>query len=142
MSLKCKDVMKHDVKMLRPDDTVVRAAQRMRDCNVGFLPVYDEREGLVGTVTDRDLAVRVLAEGRDPSTPVTAVMTREIVTCREDDDLELAEEIMATQRKSRLLCTDDAERLVGVLSLADIAQHEKAARTGEMLRAITAREAR
>jgi CBS domain-containing protein len=138
--MRLEQIMKRDVHCLSPDDTVRTAAQKMRDHGVGFLPVCDAGWTVLGTVTDRDLAVRALAAGIDPGCPVRDVMTREVIACSPQATLDEAEKLMAEHKKSRLLCTDDAGRLAGVVSLSDIAQCEKDAPAAETMRRITARE--
>ena len=96
--------------------SVEACARMMRDNHVGFVPVVDGRGQVVGVVTDRDLAVRVLAEDLPAETPVGEVMTRDVRICRFDDDVESAERKMASTRKSRLVVTDDGGRCVGVIS--------------------------
>jgi CBS domain-containing protein len=118
---------------------VERCAQIMRDRNIGFLPVVDA-EGLVcGLVTDRDLAVRVLAEGLHPRTKVTAVMTRDVRVCKAKDPLRAAERKMAAVKRSRLVVVDDRRRCVGVISLSDIAQADSRPFAGHVLYEITQR---
>ena len=141
MTMSCKDVMKRNVKTVGPHETVEAAARRMRDANVGFLPVHDELGCVQGTITDRDIAMRVVAEGKPLATRVSEVMTCEAVTCRPDDELERAEEIMGAQQKSRIMVVDDGNRLIGVISLSDIAEHERAPAVAETLRKVAAREA-
>jgi CBS domain-containing protein len=134
--------MKRNVAYVSPQDTVETAATRMRDDNIGFLPVCDATNKVVGTVTDRDLTIRVLAERRVGSTPIDDVLTREVIACRPEDDLDKAEELMAKHHKSRIMCVDAAGRLLGVISLSDIAQEEPGARTAQTLRQVSQREAR
>ncbi len=135
----CRDVMKKKVHVCHENDTVERCAQIMRDRNIGFLPVVDA-EGLVcGLVTDRDLAVRILAEGRDPRTEVTAVMTRDVRVCQAKEPLRTAERKMAAVRKSRLVVVDDRHRCVGVISLSDIAQADSRPLAGHLLYEVTQR---
>jgi CBS domain-containing protein len=133
--------MTPEPEVLRTDDTVRTAAAKMRDGNIGFLPVLDDVEQLVGVVTDRDLAIRVLAEALPPETLAAEVMTVDVVTCNPDDDVLRAERLMRVNQKGRLAVVDDADRLVGVISLADIAQYDEAGRTGTVLGDITEREA-
>ena len=113
----------------------------MRDRNIGFLPVCDDGMLVLGTVTDRDIALHIVADLLSPGTPVEQVMTREVVACYPEDDIELARELMAEHRKSRIMCLDDDGALLGVISLSDIAKLEGdgAARTH---RAVSRREAR
>jgi CBS domain-containing protein len=140
--MRCSDIMKSDVKCLNLHDTAHTAARAMQDFNIGFLPVCDPQRRVVGTVTDRDLALRVLGTNLTAATPVTEVMTREVVSCGPDDDLHAAEQQMASRRKSRLLIIDDGGRLCGVISLSDIAQFEKSARAADTMRKVSEREAR
>jgi CBS domain-containing protein len=140
--MKCEQIMKRAVECVSPDDTVQTAAERMRDENLGFLPVCDADGRVIGTVTDRDLAIRVLAEGGSASTAVNDVLTREVIACRPEDDLREAEELMSKRRKSRVMCLDTRGRLVGVISLSDIAQLDSGSRATQTLRHVTEREAR
>lgn len=139
--MKCKDIMKTDVEHLAPEASIHRAAAVMRDTNVGFLPVCNESMQVMGTVTDRDLVIRGLAEGRPDTTPVRDLMTRYLVACNPEDDLDHARELMATHQKSRIVCVSRTGRLEGVISLSDIAQLGET--TGiETLREVASRESR
>jgi CBS domain-containing protein len=140
--MRCKDIMKRDVECLAPGESVEAAATRMKDENVGFLPVCDDSRKVLGTLTDRDIVIRVVAGRKPGSTPVEGVMTHEVVSCRPEDDIRDAERAMAENHKSRMMCCDEAGRLVGVISLSDIAQHESGRRASDTLREITSREAR
>jgi CBS domain-containing protein len=140
--MKCEKIMKRDVECVSPTETVEVAARRMRDQNLGFLPVCDSSKKALGTLTDRDLAIRVLASGKPANTPVEDVMTREVVACRPSDDIEKAEQLMAKNQKSRMMCIDDQGHVVGVISLSDIAHHEKGPKAAETLRKVAEREVR
>jgi CBS domain-containing protein len=137
----CRELMKKDVARCTEALTVEACARMMKDNNIGFLPVVDADKRVVGVITDRDLAVRVLAEGLQPETPVGNVMTRDVRICHPDDKLQEAEWKMSTTRKSRLVVADDDGHCVGVISLSDIAQADSRARAGGVLRAVTRREA-
>jgi CBS domain-containing protein len=137
----CRDVMKTEVARSRETLSVRECAQMMRDNKIGFLPVVDAGEQVVGVVTDRDLALRVLAEDLPGATPVDRIMTRDVRICRPDDDIETAEWKMASTRKSRLVVADDQGRCIGVISLSDVAQADSRDRAGGVLRAVTRREA-
>jgi CBS domain-containing protein len=140
--MRCMDVMKRELFVVGADDTVRAAAQRMRNANIGFLPVTDASDRVIGVLTDRDIAMRVTAADRLASScRVGEVMTAEVVCCRATDDLSRAEELMSEHMKSRLLVTSEEGFLQGVLSLSDIAQHESPRRTGVTIREVTAREA-
>lgn len=140
--MRCEVIMKKNIECVSPQDTAMTAARRMRDENIGFLPVCDQSRAVLGTVTDRDIAIRLVADDQPGNTPVTDIMTREVIACRPEDDVEEAEKLMARHHKSRIMCVDDGGRLVGVLSLSDIAQYDRTGRATETLRNITEREAR
>ncbi len=139
--MKCVDLMKSEVETFRENDLVNTIARRMRDVNIGFVPICDADGRPVGTLTDRDIALRVCAEDlRAGATRAADVMTREVVTCREADDLAWAEELMARHHKSRMMIVDDGGRLEGIISLSDIADEEDDARAAATLRQIAERE--
>ena len=138
--MRCDKVMKRDVQALRPEDDIALAARTMRDTGVGFLPVIDPLGRVLGTLTDRDIAIRVCAEERPCSTPVAEVYTRDCVAVRPEDDVGVAREVMGHYRKSRILVTDPDCRLVGVISLSDLARIDPG--TNRTLREVTRRERR
>jgi CBS domain-containing protein len=140
--MRCEEIMKRNVECLSPRNTIEDAALRMRDQNVGFLPVCDPSKKVLGTLTDRDIVVRCIAARAPMSTLVETVMTREVVACRPQDDILRAEQLMAQHAKSRIMCIDEGGRLTGVISLSDIAQIEDGARALETLRQISEREVR
>jgi CBS domain-containing protein len=140
--MRCEEIMKREVECVEPTEPVQAAARRMRDANVGFLPVCDSSRKVLGTITDRDIAIRIVAEGRPPTTAAADVMTREVVACRSDDDVTRAEQLMGSRQKSRIICTDKDGRLAGVISLSDIAQVEEGSRASETMKQVTDREAR
>lgn len=140
--MQCEEIMKKDVECVSPRDSVQDAAVRMRDDNIGFLPVCDQSKKVLGTLTDRDIAIRVVAAQKPASTLVEDVMTDEVVACQPKDDIGDAERAMAKSHKSRIMCVDEGGRLLGVISLSDIAQHESGETASETLRGISEREAR
>jgi CBS domain-containing protein len=97
---------------------------------------------VLGTVTDRDLAVRVLADDRPASVPVSDVMTQPVVTCRPDDDIRTVQKLMGQHHKSRIVVVDESERAVGIISLSDIAQYVEEAGVGQTMKKVSEREAR
>jgi CBS domain-containing protein len=109
------------------------AARLMRDENIGFVPICDAQGMPLGAVTDRDLAIRVLAEGRAADERIERVMTHDPVSCRLGDDVKNAERLMRRSRKSRVMVCDERGRLAGVISLADIAEVESGTATGATL---------
>jgi CBS domain-containing protein len=136
----CEELMTSEVEVLDVGTSVREAARRMRDLNLGFLPIVDDAQQLVGVLTDRDIALRVVADDRPADVPVDEVMTEDVVSCRPDDDIERAEELMRVNQKARLVCLDEAGRVAGVISLADIAQYEDETRAGSVIADVTARE--
>jgi len=114
------DVMTRDVRTLTPSDTVASAAKAMEELDVGVIPVC-EGDKLLGMVTDRDIVVRAVAQGLDGDTPLAKVMSTDIRTARETDDLDTVLADMASSQIRRLPVLDGAERLVGIISIGDIA---------------------
>ena len=139
VNMLCREVMKGLVEYIGPAETVQSAARRMREANVGFLPVCDPAGQVLGTVTDRDLVVRSLADGAAPDRPVGQVMSTDVVTCLETDAVGKAHELMRAFRKSRIVCVDAEGRLCGVISLSDLATRA-APDAVETLRRIASRE--
>jgi len=139
--MRCDEIMKRTVECVTAKDTVQAAARKMRDDNIGFLPVCENGSKVIGTITDRDIAIRACADDRAASkTKIGDVMTREVVGCRPTDDISKAQELMSKHHKSRMLCIDESNKLVGVISLSDIAQHQADA-GAKTLRDVTTREA-
>ena len=138
----CRDIMKGDVQCVTARTTVAQAAAIMRDEQIGFLPVCDEARNVIGTVTDRDIAVRVVAENEPADQSVDLFMTTDVVACRSDDDLAIAQDLMGEMQVSRIVCLDEDGELDGVISLSDIAQVGDGTDATATLRSVTVREAR
>jgi len=133
-----KDIMTRDVEVVHPDDAIKEAARKMRDRDIGFLPVCDG-DRLVGVVTDRDLILRGLAEGTDPGTNIGRdLMTSPVVYCFDDQDVKEATRLMEDHqiRRVAVLRRED-KRLVGVLSLGDIARSSTRKVSGEVLESVS-----
>ena len=132
--LRIKDVMTPQAEVISPDATTEDAAALMKTLDIGVLPVCDE-EGLVGILTDRDLVVRVLAVTRDPKAMLVGeAMTPSVVYCFEDDDVEHAATVMAGQQIRRLPVLDKNRKLVGIVSVGDLAvQTQDHQLTGKVL---------
>jgi CBS domain-containing protein len=120
--MRCSEVMKPNPVCLDGTEPAHKAARMMRDANIGFLPVRDSTGRVTGTVTDRDIAIRFLADQLPGDTEVSAIATKDAVACRPDDDMGRALELMERHRVSRIMCIDEQGKLVGVISLSDIAQ--------------------
>jgi CBS domain-containing protein len=136
--MKVKEIMTTDVAIVTPTVTVLDAAKRMRDLDIGILPVCDGKR-LVGMITDRDITIRATAEARDPtSTLVRDCMTPELDYCFEDQSEVEAERIMAEKQIRRLPVLTREKQLAGIVSLGDIAtQCGKLEETGRTLREIS-----
>lgn len=115
-----QEIMTRDVRLAAPTDTLRQAAELMRGIDSGILPV-GENERLVGMVSDRDLVVRGLAEGRGPESSVRDVMSRDVKYVFEDETLEDVERNMADLQVKRLPVLSRDKRLVGIVSLGDLA---------------------
>ena len=116
-----RDALTKDPQVVRPDASICDAAKKMKQLDVGMLPVCDGQR-LIGAVTDRDLAIRAVAEGRDANrTFVHEVMSRDVLYCFEEDNLEQAAIIMEEKQVRRLPVLNRQKRLVGIVSLGDLA---------------------
>ena len=134
--MKIAEIMSSDVQLVSPNDTIQAAAQKMEDADVGFLPV-GENDRLVGMVTDRDIALRAVARGKNPKkTKVRDVMSDHVFYCADDTDIDDAADNMADLQIRRLPIVDGNKRLVGVVSIGDIAFRHKASTAGEALECV------
>jgi len=131
------DAMTAQVVTAKPTDTIKRVATIMKEVDTGVVPVSDNGK-VVGMITDRDIVLRIVAEGGDPNQPVTSAMSEDVQTCREDDNLADAAALMGSHQLRRLPVLNDAGRLVGILSLGDVAQDYGAKKVGQTLEEISA----
>ena len=138
---KCNEVMTKNPVCCMPNDSVAKAAELMKSGNIGSIPVIEneQTQKLVGIVTDRDLALKIVADGLDAkSTKVEAVMTRKVVTCLADDDLQKALDAMAEHQLRRIPVVDDDNKIVGIISQADVATHaDEPEKTAEVVKEIS-----
>jgi CBS domain-containing protein len=138
---KCRDVMTREPVCCEPADPVTRAAEMMRQHDVGSLPVVDSRDSrrLVGIVTDRDLVTKVVAGNRNvASATVQDAMTPEPACCQETDDVERAMSLMADRQVRRMPVVDEAGRLSGIIAQADVATRvNRDQTTGKLVEAIS-----
>jgi len=137
---KCRDIMTKDPVFCQASDTVVIAAKLMKKHNIGALPVTGNLRGrkLVGIVTDRDLAMKVVAEPHDPNkVTVDQVMSHPVATCSPDDPYQKALELMQQRQVKRIPAVDKLGRVVGIISEADVALrvHDES-KTAELVRSV------
>ena len=136
--MQIREIMTRDPVVTPPDTTLQEAAKVMRDLDSGVLPIGED-DRLLGILTDRDINVRATAEGKDPnSTPVREVMSSEVVACFEDEDEQEAAAKMQEHQLRRLVVLDRNERLVGIVSMGDLALYTTDDRlAGEVTEAVS-----
>jgi CBS domain-containing protein len=134
-----KDIMTPKPECIRPGATLQEAARRMRELDVGSLPVCGDDDRLAGMITDRDIAVRAVAEGKDPrTTTVREAMTEEIIYGFEDQDVREAARTMQEKQVRRLIVLNRDKRLVGIVSLGDLATESgDREKSGEVLQDVS-----
>jgi len=130
--MKVREVMTSNVCLVDPDRSICEAAQMMADQDIGALPV-GENDRLVGMVTDRDIAVRAVAQGLGPNTKIRDVMSQEVLYCFDEEELEDAAQNMGSLKVRRLPVLNRDKRLVGIVSIGDLAQREDARQTGQAI---------
>lgn len=137
--MQVKDIMTSDVEIVHPDSPVSKAAEKMQTADTGVLPVGKDGQ-LAGILTDRDIVLRGMRNGGSPEdTAVRDVLTGTARTVREDQEVEDAARLMAELQVRRLPVVDADEKLVGMISLADLARNAPAALVGDTLKAISQR---
>jgi CBS domain-containing protein len=134
--MKVSEVMTRDVQTVRPDQPVQDAASFMLSADAGSIPVTDG-DRLIGMITDRDIAVRGIAKGYGPETPVRELMTDDVVCARTDDDVEDVASKMSEAQVRRLPVIDDNERLCGIVSLGDLSRETDDETAGEALEGVS-----
>lgn len=137
MSQTIRDIMTRTVETVSPETTIKDAASLMKGKDFGSLPVVEGKK-VVGVLTDRDIAVRVVAEGRDPaSTRLGEVMSKDIVSVREDSDLQEAEKLMHDRQLRRLPVVNAQGELVGYLSLAKMTRSQSPESAGQVIKGVS-----
>jgi CBS domain-containing protein len=134
--MKVSEVMTPDIRIANPDQTVEQAARIMAEIDAGVLPV-GENDRLVGMITDRDIAIRCVAKGHGPNAKVREIMSEEVKYCFADQEVEEVAENMADIQVRRLPVIDRDKRLVGIISLGDIATAEGGMEAGKALSGIS-----
>ncbi len=130
--MQVNEAMTNDVKIASPNQTIRDAARLMAQIDAGVLPV-GENDQLVGMITDRDIAIRAVAAGKGPQTPIRDIMSKEVLYCFEDDNVDDVVQNMADIKVRRLPVLNHEKRLVGILSLGDIALSDGAGTAGSAL---------
>jgi CBS domain-containing protein len=138
---KCHEVMTKDPVCCLPNDSVAKAAELMKSKNIGSIPVVEAKQSreLVGIVTDRDLAMKVVAGALDAkSTTVETVMTHKVVTCHAEDDLQTTLDAMAEHQLRRIPVVDNDNKIVGIIAQADVATRaDQPEKTAKMVKEIS-----
>lgn len=128
--MQIRDIMKRRIEAITPDADIRSAARMMRDKDIGMLPV-NQGDDIVGIVTDRDITTRATAKGSDPNhTLVRDVMSNEVFSCLDSDDLQEAARIMEEYQIRRIIVQNESDAFVGILSLADLAHHQQTEKLG------------
>jgi CBS domain-containing protein len=135
--MKVKEAMTRNPEIVRSEDSVKRAAEIMKRLNVGVVPVYNG-EDAIGILTDRDIAVRLAADGKDPNNTRSGdLMSRDLITCSENTDATDAAKIMSEKKIRRLLVRDHQGKITGVISLGDIAVSLGSETSGRVIREVS-----
>ena len=134
--MKVRDVMTSDVQTVQPNQRVQEAASFMLSADAGSIPVTDG-DRLIGMITDRDIAVRGVAKGMGPDTPVRDLMTNDVVCVREDEDCSAVASRMSESQVRRLPVVDEQERLCGIVSLGDLARETQSESAHQALEGVS-----
>ncbi len=136
--MKLKQIMTQDVEVIRPEDTLQTAAQKMRDRDIGLLPVCDGQK-LIGMLTDRDITVRAIAEGMKPTDHIgRELVTQPAIYCYDDDDVKEAAKMMEKNQVRRLaVLRRNDKHLVGMVSTADLAMNTDEKLSGQVLQKVS-----
>ena len=138
MAKSIRDLMTSNPRTIDPDQPVAEAAKLMKQEDVGIVPIVDDQNRLVGTITDRDITLRVVAEEKDPkSTTVSEVASSDLVTVDPQQELDEALRLMAQHQVRRLPVVEEDGKLVGIVAQADVAREGEDARTGEVVEQIS-----
>jgi CBS domain-containing protein len=136
--MKVKDLMTPGPETVGSGDPVKKAAELMEKNNVGVVPVFDEGGRAIGVLTDRDIALRLVAEGKDPQTTKTGdIMSRGVVYCPDDAHASKAAQIMEEKKIRRLLVRDSRGKITGIVSLGDLAQSLSKDKAGKLIREVS-----
>ena len=135
--MKVSEVMTRDVRTVRPDDTAKDAASFMLSEDTGSMPVSDG-DRLIGMITDRDIAVRGVAKGMGPDTPVSELMTNDVVCARDTDDVADVASKMSSAQVRRMPIVDSSDRICGIVSLGDLSREADSVAADQALQGVSA----
>lgn len=135
--MKVKQVMTRDVEFVDSNDSIKQAAEKMKELNVGALPVKIGDE-IVGMLTDRDIVIRSVAQGLDPEKhKIIEAFSEGVITCKEDDDIKDGAQLMEDKQIRRLIVTDSKGKMTGIVSLGDLAVNVEKEMAGEVLKKVS-----
>lgn len=134
--MRVADAMTRDVRVANPDESIVDAAKMMADCDCGVLPV-GENDRLVGMITDRDIVIRAIAQGKTGTTKIRDIMSEDVKYCFEEDDIDNVARNMGDLQIRRLPVVNRDKRLVGIVSLGDISSTTETEPAAEALSSIS-----
>ncbi len=134
--MKVRDIMTSGVQLVRPEETICDAARRMSEIDAGALPVADG-DRLVGMITDRDIAIRGIGAGKGPDATVREVMSGKVLYCFDDQEIEEVASNMGDIQVRRLPVVNRDKRLVGIVSLGDLAESGRGAKVAEALQGVS-----
>ena len=139
--MKARDIMTSNPEVITPDDSLQQAARLMRDGGFGAVPVVDDENTreVIGIITDRDIAIRHVAEGHDGSCRVSDHMTKDVEVVRADSDLEDVEDIMSDEQVRRVPVVDENDRLIGMIAQADLVRSTNADDAADTVKDISRR---
>jgi CBS domain-containing protein len=134
--MRVAEAMTRDVRVTNPDQSIIEAAKMMADCDCGVLPV-GENDRLVGMITDRDIVIRALAQGKSGDTKIREVMSEDVKYCFEEDDLDDVAQNMGDLQVRRLPVVSQDKRLVGIVTIGDIANSDETEAAAEALAGVS-----
>ena len=135
--MRVQDFVKGNVRTVRPEASIQEVARLMADEDIGFIPVVDESGKPVGTITDRDIVVRLIAKGGDlKSARVEQAMTKDVASVRPDEDLDKVAQLMKDRKISRVLVCDQNSKPIGVISLGDLAERHEEEEVGRTVKEV------
>lgn len=135
--MKAKDIMTPQIEGILSEDTIRQAADKMKELDVGVLPVISAGD-VIGIITDRDIVIRSVAPGFDPNTQkVIDAATQDTISCKEEDKIETVAELMEKKQIRRILVRNEADKVTGIVSLGDLALWVEKEKSGEVLQKVS-----